>query len=92
MNQETDEYSAGSRDSKTEAHEQGVEVPYHLLQADTLDQLVKSFVLREGTDYGDVEASLKKKVSDIRKQLESGDLKIVFDLESDSGSIVRSRS
>lgn len=68
--------------------EQGVEVPHTLLAPETLDTLIREFVMREGTDYGAVEASLERKVGDIRRQLERGDLKIVFDLASETGSIV----
>jgi len=50
--------------------------------------LIREFVLREGTDYGAIEASLERKVNDIRRQLENGELKIVFDLASETGTIV----
>ena len=72
--------------------EQGVEVPHTMLAPETLDTLIREFVMREGTDYGAVEASLERKVGDIRRQLERGDLKIVFDLASETGSIVSKRT
>lgn len=71
-----------------EEQEAGVDVPFDLLAPDTLEELIKSFVLREGTDYGAQEASLQRKLDDIRRQLKNGKLKIVFDLASDTGSIV----
>jgi uncharacterized protein YheU (UPF0270 family) len=71
-----------------EQPEVGVEVPYALLKPETLEQLIKAFVLREGTDYGAVEASLDTKIKQIHRQLEKGDLKIVFDLSTETGSIV----
>jgi len=46
-------------------------------------------VLREGTDYGDREFSLDDKVSHVMRQLKRGEARIVFDLETDSVSIVR---
>jgi len=72
-----------------EVEEEGVEVPYDLLQAETLSQLIEAFVLKEGTDYGVEEVSLSRKVDQVRRQLEKGDLKIVFDLSTETGSIVR---
>lgn len=44
-------------------------IPWENLAADTLDSLIESFVLREGTDYGVHEKSLTQKVEDVRRQL-----------------------
>lgn len=71
-----------------EEKEEGVEVPHGMLAPETLDTLIREFVMREGTDYGAVEASLERKVNDIQRQLERGELVIVFDLASETGSIV----
>lgn len=71
--------------------EAGVEVPYDQLDPDTLEQLIKSFVFREGTDYGDKEALLASKVAQVRRQLERGEARIVFDLATETGSIVSKR-
>jgi len=67
--------------------EEGVEVPFSLLQPETLEQLISDFVLRDGTDYGEEEALFSRKVDEIREQLRKGDLKIVFDLATETGSI-----
>lgn len=53
-------------------------VPWKDIAPDTLDNLIKEYVLREGTDYGDVEASLADKVEQIKLQLQSGKVVIVF--------------
>ena len=68
--------------------EEGVEVSFDLLKPETLDQLIKAFVLREGTNYGGVEVPLARKIEELRSQLETGVLKIVFDLSTESGSMV----
>jgi len=80
------------RPEKPAEEEVGVDVPHQLVEPATLEQLIKTFVLREGTDYGVVEATLDRKVNDIRRQLEKGDLKIVFDLATESFSIVSAHS
>jgi uncharacterized protein YheU (UPF0270 family) len=49
---------------------------------------VESFVLREGTDYGEREISLEAKVARVINQLKHGEAKIMFDPESDSVTIV----
>ncbi len=53
-------------------------IPWQQIAAETLDNLIKEFVLREGTDYGDTEWSLDDKVSHVKAQLDSGEAVIVF--------------
>lgn len=53
-------------------------IPWQELDDETLDNLLESFVLREGTDYGEQEKSLAQKVSDVRRQLISGDAVLVW--------------
>jgi uncharacterized protein len=65
-----------------------VEVPYTELSADLLHAVIESFVLREGTDYGEREFSLEEKVTRVIAQLKRGEAKIVFDPESASVTIV----
>jgi uncharacterized protein YheU (UPF0270 family) len=66
-----------------------VVVPYTELAADLLHAVVESFVLREGTDYGEKEISLEAKVARVMAQLKNGEAKILFDPESESVTIVR---
>jgi uncharacterized protein len=65
-----------------------VVVPYTELAPELLHAVVESFVLREGTDYGEREISLEAKVARVIKQLKNGEAKIIFDPESDSVTIV----
>ncbi|STT24493.1 Uncharacterised protein family (UPF0270) [Klebsiella pneumoniae] len=44
-------------------------IPWQDLDPETLDNLIESFVLREGTDYGEYERSLADKVADVKQQL-----------------------
>ncbi|HWW29311.1 MAG TPA: YheU family protein [Steroidobacteraceae bacterium] len=67
---------------------QPVLVPYTELSADLLHAVIESFVLREGTDYGEKEFSLEDKVARVVTQLKKGEAKIVFDPESESITIV----
>jgi len=65
-----------------------VEVPHTELSAELLQAVIESFVLREGTDYGEKELSLQDKVARVIAQLKRGEAKIIFDPESDSVTIV----
>ena len=53
-------------------------IPWQDLSPETLDNLIESFVLRDGTDYGEHERSLEQKVSDVKRQLKSGDVVLVW--------------
>ncbi|ENY0897567.1 YheU family protein [Enterobacter ludwigii] len=53
-------------------------IPWQDLSPETLDNLIESFVLREGTDYGEHERSLEQKVNDVKRQLKSGDVMLVW--------------
>ena len=66
-----------------------VVVPHTELAADLLHAVVESYVLREGTDYGDKEYSLREKVSHVIGQLKRGEAQIVFDPETETVSISR---
>jgi uncharacterized protein len=69
-----------------------VEVPYSEMPAELLHAVVESFVLREGTDYGEKEFSLEAKVDGVIRQLKKGEAKIVFDPATDSVTIAVSRN
>lgn len=53
-------------------------IPYKELPTETLDSVIEAFVLREGTDYGEQERTLEQKVEDVRRQLKSGDIVLVW--------------
>ena len=53
-------------------------IPWQDLGSETLDNLIESFVLREGTDYGEHERSLQDKVADVKEQLKSGEAVLVW--------------
>lgn len=65
-----------------------VEIPHTKLSAAALEGLIDEFVKRNGTDYGEREVSLDAKRSAVRRQLESGEVVIVFDLETETSTIV----
>ena len=53
-------------------------IPWQDLSPETLENLIESFVLREGTDYGEESFSLAEKVAQVRQQLERGDVVILY--------------
>ncbi|WP_319535642.1 YheU family protein [uncultured Vibrio sp.] len=53
-------------------------IPWQDIAPETLENLIREFVLREGTDYGTVEISLQDKIDQVKMQLEKGEAVIVF--------------
>jgi len=58
------------------------------LEPDTLRAVIESFVLREGTDYGEHETSLETKVAQVLRQLRRGEAHITFDPATESVNVV----
>ena len=58
------------------------------LEPDTLRAVIESFVLREGTDYGEHETSLEAKVAQVLIQLRRGEAHITFDSATASVNVV----
>ena len=65
-----------------------IEIPTDSVSKVALDNLIESFILREGTDYGAIEIEHEKKVLKITKLLEAGRIKIVFDPNSESVTLM----
>lgn len=65
-----------------------VEVPPAELSAAALRGLAESFVLREGTDYGERDVPFEVKVGQVLGQLERGEARILYDPASESVQIV----
>ena len=65
-----------------------MEIPYRELSEAALRGVVESFVLREGTDYGDHEFSFEEKIGAVKRQLDRGEAVIVFDPDTETVSIV----
>jgi uncharacterized protein YheU (UPF0270 family) len=65
-----------------------VAVPYTQLSPDALQGVIESFVLREGTEYGEREFTLAEKLEHVMHQLERGEAQIMFDPQSQSIDIV----
>lgn len=59
-----------------------VKIPAHSLSADALRGVVEAFVLREGTDYGHRDFTLKEKCQAVERQLARGEAEIWFDPET----------
>jgi uncharacterized protein len=71
-----------------EEPQEPVPIPYGELSSDALRGVIESFVLREGTDYGERDYSLEQKVAHVVRQLERGEAQIMFDPNTESVHIL----
>ncbi|AMO57512.1 hypothetical protein GZ77_14925 [Endozoicomonas montiporae] len=62
-------------------------IPYKDITPETLENLIEEFVSREGTDNG-YDETLEQKVKQVLKQLQQGEVVIVFDSNLESVNIV----
>lgn len=65
-----------------------VEVPYQQLEQDTLQRLIEEFVSRDGSNWGDVDGALERKVAQVMAQLRAKRARVVFDLTSQTTNII----
>jgi uncharacterized protein YheU (UPF0270 family) len=65
-----------------------MDIPIESLSAEALHGVIDEFILREGTDYGAIEATLERKRREILSQLESGEAKLVYDSETETVTLV----
>ena len=88
------EYERDEQDGPPSDEEQEprpVEVPLSALSPAALAGVIENFILREGTDYGERETAHDTKVEQIRRQLDRGDIKIVYDLTQGSVTLMTKR-
>lgn len=63
-------------------------IPYQSLDSETLHNLIESFVLREGTDYGEDEISLQDKSQKILEQIKQGNVLILYSDHTESVTLI----
>ncbi len=53
-------------------------VPWQDIAPETLENLIREFILREGTDYGENEIPLDKKIQQVKTLITTGEAVIVY--------------
>ena len=80
-----------SEENNPEQQEDGLEIPYQQINPETLRRMIQEFVSRDGADWGDVGCSLEDKVDQVLQQLHHKQVKVVFDLRSQTANIIDCR-
>ena len=53
-------------------------IPLEQINEETLTAIIEDFILREGTDYGVIDASKADKIAQVKLQLKQGSAVIVY--------------
>ena len=64
-------------------------IPVDKLSAEALDGVIKEFISRDGTDYGEFEASAENKFRQVKQKLENGLAILLYDDEMETTNIFR---
>ena len=63
-------------------------VPWQDIPEDSLNNMISELVTRDGTDYGEQEIPLERRMAQVLERLRRGDMVVVYDEESDSVAII----
>ena len=66
-------------------------IPPDSLSTEALQGIIEKFILREGTDYGEKEIEISRKIDAVKRQIDSGRAYIIFDPETETTTILASR-
>jgi uncharacterized protein len=66
-------------------------IPYKQISSDALRGLIEEYITREGTDYGEQEFLLEQKVAQIEQHLNRGEVVVVFDIATETVSLLNYR-
>lgn len=77
-----------SDDRGKSTEEEGIEIPLHRINPDTLRNMLAEFVTRE---WADEECSLDTRIDQVMRQLRERKAKVVYDFRTESWNIVECR-
>lgn len=63
-------------------------IPISKLSPEALQGVIEEFISRDGTDYGEREASRESKFRQVKSRLENGSAVLVFDDDTESTNIL----
>jgi len=62
-------------------------IPVNKLSPEALQGIIEEFISRDGTDYGEIEASRETNFRQVKRKLENGLAVLVFDDEAETTNI-----
>lgn len=67
----------------------GVVVPWERLSVVALRGVIEEYITREGTEYGADDVPLDRKIAQVQRQLEKGEVVVLFDPGAETVNLVR---
>ncbi len=67
-------------------------IPPERLTMESLNAIVESVIMREGTDYGEHEFSMQEKIEQLLPQVLRGDVLISYDEDSETVTLIEKDS
>jgi uncharacterized protein YheU (UPF0270 family) len=64
-------------------------IPVNKLSAKALKGVIEEFISRDGTDYGEFEATAERKLKQVKQKLEKGLAVLIYDDETETTNIFR---
>ena len=61
-----------------------MEIPYEKIPYDLLINMIREFVMREGTEYTHRDITIEEKIEQVLNQIKRGHVVITFDAETES--------
>jgi len=62
-------------------------IPVNKLSPEAMQGVIEEYISRDGTDYGEIEASMETKFRQVRHKLENGSAVLIFDDETETINI-----
>ena len=62
-------------------------IPVNKLSSGALQGVIEEFISRNGTDYGEIEASRETKLRQVKDKLKNGSAVLIFDDETETTNI-----
>jgi uncharacterized protein len=63
-------------------------IPVNKLSAEALQGVIKEFISRDGTDYGEIDSSPETNLRQVKSKLENGLAVLIFDDETETTNIL----
>jgi len=67
-------------------------IPYQQLDDITLNNIIEQYILREGTDYGEIEISLHEKTVQLLAQIKRGEIHIIYSELEESVTLINDQT
>ncbi len=74
--------------TRADQQEEGIDIPYEQIGPETLRRMIQEFVTRDGADWAEAGCSLEEKVEQVYLQLRNRQVKVVYDLRSETANLV----